>query len=76
MISAFEADKRLGDDGNVVPGKTVTVQILDDKAELINYQLPSRLYILAAMNQADSSVEPMDAAFMRRWKRIKSSIDK
>lgn len=71
MISAFEADKRLGDDGNVVPGKTVTVQILDDKAELINYQLPSRLYILAAMNQADSSVEPMDAAFMRRWKRIK-----
>ncbi|MFQ9230205.1 MAG: AAA family ATPase [Collinsella sp.] len=71
MISAFEADKRLDDDGNIVPGKTVTVQILDDNAQLVDYQLPSRLYILAAMNQADSSVEPMDAAFMRRWKRVK-----
>lgn len=71
MISAFEADKRLGDDGEIIPGKTVTVQVLNDKAELIDYQLPSRLYILAAMNQTDSSVEPMDAAFLRRWKRVK-----
>lgn len=71
MISTFEADKRLADDGKIVPGKTVTVQILNDKAELEDYQLPSRLYILAAMNQADSSVEPMDAAFMRRWRRVK-----
>ena len=73
MISAFEADKRLGDDGAIIPGKTVTVQILDDRAQFVDYQLPSRLYILAAMNQADSSVEPMDAAFMRRWKRTKLS---
>lgn len=71
MISAFEADKRLGDNGKVVPGKTVTVQILDDNAKLVDYQLPSSLYILGAMNQADSSVEPMDAAFMRRWRRTK-----
>ena len=71
MISAFEADKRLGDDGEIVPGKTVTVQIINDEAQLEDYQLPSRLYILAAMNQADSSVEPMDTAFMRRWRRMK-----
>lgn len=71
MISAFEADKRLDDDGKIIPGKTVTVQILNDKAELEDYQLPNRLYILAAMNQADASIEPMDAAFMRRWKRTK-----
>ena len=71
MISAFEADKRLGEDGAVIPGKTVTVQILNDDAELVDYQLPSRLYILAAMNQVDSSVEPMDAAFIRRWRRTK-----
>jgi 5-methylcytosine-specific restriction protein B len=71
MISAFEADKRLGEDGNIVPGKTVTVQVLNDNAELEDYQLPSRLYILAAMNQADSSVEPMDTAFMRRWRCYK-----
>lgn len=73
IISAFEADKRLGDDGKIIPGKTVTVQILNDNAQLEDYQLPSRLYILAAMNQADSSVEPMDAAFMRRWRRVKLS---
>lgn len=71
MISAFEADKRLGDDGKIISGKTVTVQILNDDAQLEDYQLPSQLFILAAMNQADSSVEPMDAAFLRRWKCIK-----
>lgn len=70
MISAFEADKRLSDKGDILPGKTVTVQILDDNACLSDYQLPNRLFILAAMNQADSSVEPMDAAFLRRWRRV------
>lgn len=67
VISAFEADKRLGDDGKPIPGKTVTISILDDNAELTDFALPARLYILAAMNQADSSVEPMDTAFLRRW---------
>lgn len=71
MISAFEADKRLGDNGEIIPGKTVTVQILNDNAQLENYQLPNRLFILAAMNRADSSVEPMDTAFMRRWRQTK-----
>lgn len=71
MISAFEADKRLGEDGQVIPGKTVTIQILNDEAQFEDYQLPANLFILAAMNQADSSVEPMDAAFLRRWKRVK-----
>lgn len=37
MISAFEADKRLDDDGGIIAGKTVTVQILNDKAELEDY---------------------------------------
>lgn len=71
MISAFEADKRLDDNNQIIPGKTVTVQALNDQAELVDYQLPSRLYFLAAMNQADSSVEPMDAAFLRRWHEVK-----
>lgn len=71
MISSFEADKRLGDDGRPVKGKTVTVQIMGDDAQLVDYQLPSHLYFLAAMNQADSSVEPMDTAFMRRWRQEK-----
>lgn len=71
LISAFEADKRLGENGEIIPDKTVTVQILNDSAQLEDYQLPSNLFVLAAMNQADSSVEPMDAAFLRRWKRSK-----
>lgn len=73
MISAFEADKRLSPEGKMISGRTVTVQIYDDDANLIDYQLPDRLFILAAMNQADSSVEPMDTAFLRRWRRV--SID-
>lgn len=71
LISAFEADKRLGDNGEIIPDKTVTVQVLNDSAQLEDYQLPNNLFVLAAMNQADSSVEPMDAAFLRRWKRVK-----
>ena len=70
LISAFEADKRLGPD-NRVTDSTVTVQILNDDADLVDYQLPDRLFILAAMNQADSSVEPMDTAFLRRWHKVK-----
>lgn len=73
MISAFESDKRLSPEGKVVPGKTVTVQIYDDEANLVDYQLPDRLFILGAMNQADSSVEPMDTAFLRRWRRVSVS---
>jgi len=34
---------------------------------LESYALPDDLYILAAMNQADASVEPLDVAFLRRW---------
>lgn len=67
MITAFESDKRLSPAGEKISGKTVTVQIMNDDAELIDYQLPDRLYFLAAMNQADSSVEPLDVAFLRRW---------
>lgn len=29
--------------------------------------LSSHLYVLAAMNQADVSIEPLDVAFIRRW---------
>ena len=66
-IVAMEADKRLGDKGE----RTITTQFFDllnpADGELIEYAFPSRLYILAAMNQADVSVEPLDVAFLRRW---------
>lgn len=66
-IAAMEADKRLDQDGSPTP-RTQFFDLLDpDSGELIEYAFPPRLYILAAMNQADVSVEPIDVAFLRRW---------
>jgi len=66
-IVAIEPDKRLNEDNAIRP-ETQFFQMLDpvtgDNAE---YALPEHLYILAAMNQADASVEPLDVAFLRRW---------
>src|SRR5690606_237080 len=66
-IVAMEAEKRLDKDGK----KTKETQFFEllnpDDGELIEYAFPRRLYILAAMNQADVSVEPLDVAFLRRW---------
>ena len=66
-IVAMEADKRLGEDGK--PTKdTQFFDLLDpENGEIVEYAFPSNLYILAAMNQADVSVEPLDVAFLRRW---------
>ncbi|MEE9707223.1 hypothetical protein [Aeromonas veronii] len=36
---------------------------------------PHDLYILAAMNQADASVEPLDVAFLRRWEPMRLEPD-
>lgn len=66
-IVAMEADKRLGADGNPTPETQYFDLINPADGELIEYAFPSRLYILAAMNQADVSVEPLDVAFLRRW---------
>jgi len=69
-IVAMEADKRLGKDG-LQNEKTQFFDVLDPATgELVEYAFPSRLYILAAMNQADVSVEPLDVAFLRRWTPI------
>lgn len=66
-IVGMEADKRLGADGERTD-KTQFFDLLNPAdGELIEYAFPSRLYILAAMNQADVSVEPLDVAFLRRW---------
>ena len=69
-IVAMEAEKRLGNDGQ--PNKTTQFFDLLNPVdgELIEYAFPPRLYILAAMNQADVSVEPLDVAFLRRWSPI------
>jgi len=65
-IVALDSPKRLQPDGTAGP-ETAFFQILDDHGVGMRYALPSDLYILGAMNQADTSVEPLDIAFIRRF---------
>jgi 5-methylcytosine-specific restriction enzyme B len=66
-IAAIEADKRL-DEANGDSGRTAYFQHLDPNTQdMAVYALPSHLYILAAYNQVDSSIQPLDTAFLRRW---------
>ena len=66
-IVAMEGDKRLGSSGER-QSSTQYFDLLDPKTgDLIEYAFPESLYLLAAMNQADVSVEPLDVAFLRRW---------
>lgn len=72
---AIEADKRLGPDGT--PHKlTQFFEVMVPQSGLIEeYALPDRLFILAVQNQADSSVEPMDVAFLRRFEPYRLDPD-
>jgi 5-methylcytosine-specific restriction protein B len=68
-IVAIESDKRRGQ-RNALP-----FQMLNDEGEYEDFELPSDLYILAAMNQADTSVESLDVAFLRRWEPLRLDPD-
>jgi 5-methylcytosine-specific restriction protein B len=65
-IVAIEADKRL-DVNDALGTMSWPMQILTEAGATEGVYLSSHLYILAAMNQADVSVEPMDLAFLRRF---------
>ncbi|PRE19361.1 AAA family ATPase [Burkholderia multivorans] len=70
-IVAIESDKRLAPDGSK-RAETQFFEMLDPATgNVIEYALPHDLYILAAMNQADASVEPLDVAFLRRWEPLR-----
>ena len=70
-IVAIEPDKRLASDGSK-RADTQFFEMLDPvSGDVIEYALPHDLYILAAMNQADASVEPLDVAFLRRWEPMR-----
>jgi 5-methylcytosine-specific restriction protein B len=74
-IVAIESDKRLAPDGNK-RAETQFFELLDpETGDVIEYALPHDLYILAAMNQADASVEPLDVAFLRRWEPLRLEPD-
>ncbi|WP_347877930.1 hypothetical protein [Salinibacterium sp. ZJ454] len=65
-LVALESDKRLDADGAFTP-QTQTFELLDGDGNVVDFALPAHLYLLGAMNQADSSVEPLDVAFLRRF---------
>ncbi|MBQ8111493.1 MAG: AAA family ATPase [Clostridia bacterium] len=74
-IVTIEPDKRLGDD-NTPAENTQFFEILSPETDgYIEYAFSPHLYILAAMNQADVSVAPLDVAFMRRWMSVKLAPD-
>lgn len=68
-IVAIEADKRLGEDGQLGASSWPIDVLNTQTGETEPMHLSGHLYILAAMNQADVSVEPLDVAFIRRWER-------
>lgn len=65
-LVGLEGDKRLNSDGSRAP-TTQEFEILGDGGEHASFAIPQDLYILAAMNEADTSVEPLDVAFLRRF---------
>lgn len=74
-IVAIEPDKRLAEDGTK-RAETQFFELFDPATgNVIEYALPHDLYILAAMNQADASVEPLDVAFLRRWEPLRLEPD-
>ena len=65
-ITAMERDKRLLPDGSASE-MTAHFQVLDETGNRVDLSLPHHVYLLGAMNEADTSVEPLDVAFRRRW---------
>lgn len=65
-LVGLESDKRLPTNGPAT-ATTQHFEILGDNGEHESFALPNDLYVLAAMNEADTSVEPLDVAFLRRF---------
>lgn len=68
-IVSIEPDKRLGRDDRPT-NFSWPLQTLDEEGGPAEEYLSDHLYILAAMNEADASIEPVDVAFLRRFHRI------
>ncbi len=67
LIAAIETDKRKLPDGGDGPF-TVPIRVLTEEGNVVARGLSHDLYIIAAMNEADTSVEPLDVAFRRRFR--------
>ena len=73
-VVSLEADKRLDIGGNETP-MSYPMQLPNDEGQIEPYFLSAHLYILAAMNEADASIAPIDVAFRRRWELVKLTPD-
>lgn len=68
-IVAIEADKRAGPD-NKPTAETATFELPGDDGIYGDYWLSPHLYLVCAQNNADTSVEAIDTAFLRRFAPI------
>lgn len=68
-IVAIESDKRL-DASDLPTRNSWPMRILDASGASGLMYLSAHLYILASVNMADSSIEPLDVAFLRRFQTI------
>jgi len=66
LIGAIESSKRAAPDGTATR-ESVPFDILTPDGKTETRYMPADLYILAAMNEADTSIEPLDVAFRRRF---------
>ncbi|MBX7487871.1 hypothetical protein K3177_05035 [Qipengyuania sp. GH25] len=75
-IVAIDTSKRLKDD-DTVGTNSFPMQVLDASGNTSKVHLSNHLYILCSMNQADTSIEPLDVAFLRRFLplKIEPSLD-
>src|SRR5262249_31066271 len=55
---------------------TAYFELMNDAGDYEPYAFPRHLYVLAAMNQADTSIEGLDVAFIRRWEPYRLEADR
>lgn len=73
-IVAIEADKRASE-GNEVAPHTASFELLKEDGKREDYWLSPHFYIVCAQNNADTSVEAIDTAFLRRFHPIELEPD-
>ena len=69
-IVSVDTSKRLNHDDSVGVN-SFPMHILDASGNASKVYLSDHLYILCSMNQADTSIEPLDVAFLRRFLPLK-----
>ncbi|AYJ86383.1 ATPase [Sphingomonas paeninsulae] len=68
-IVSIETDKRL-DHNDQTTLNSWPMRVLDKSGTTVPVYLSRHLYILSSINMADTSIEPLDVAFLRRFETI------